>query len=114
MYNFRFPKEKRLRTRYDYKRMGSRSKCYQGVYFAIDVRKNDKGVTRLGITVTRRFGDAHHRNRFKRVMREAFRLSYGELPKGLDLNVRPCKGCFHVTTAEVQAELMRLLRKTDE
>lgn len=91
-----------------------RTKCYNGTFFAIDVRKNESTVTRLGITVTRKFGDAHHRNRFKRVVREAFRLSYNGLISGIDLNVRAYKGNFHLTVAEVQAELMRFLHQKDE
>ncbi|MBA3239405.1 MAG: ribonuclease P protein component [Parachlamydiaceae bacterium] len=102
----------RLRSRYDYKRMASRAKCFKGTFFAIDVRKNESTVTRLGITVTRRFGDAHLRNRFKRIVREAFRLSYTQLIEGVDLNIRPFKGDYQLTVAEVQAELMRFLHCT--
>lgn len=43
------------------------------------------GVTRLGLSVGRRFGNAVTRNRFKRAMREAFRLEQHALPAGVDL-----------------------------
>lgn len=48
---------------------------------------------RLGLSVGRRVGGAVVRNRAKRVVREAFRLSMGELP-ALDLvvAVRPGRG----------------------
>lgn len=110
MRKFSFPKKLRLRTRYDYKRMASRCKRFSGAFFTIEVRKNDSAVTRLGITVTKRFGDAHCRNRFKRVVREGFRLCYSELVKGLDLNVRPLNGCFELTMPQAQAELLRFLK----
>lgn len=71
-------------------------------------------MTRLGITVTRRFGDAHRRNRFKRIVREAFRLSYKEMMSGVDLNIRPYQRNYHLTVAEVQAELMRFFYRKDE
>jgi ribonuclease P protein component len=41
--------------------------------------------TRLGITVTRKIGNAVARNRIKRLVREVFRLHRARLPEGLDL-----------------------------
>lgn len=113
MRDFSFPKKLRLRSRYDFKRMASRCKRYTGAYFIIDVRKTNSTVTRLGITVTRRFGDSHRRNRFKRVIREGFRLSYTHLQKGLDINIRPLKDCFDLTTQQVQHELAKFLSEQD-
>ena len=45
---------------------------------------NDLGYARLGLTVSRKVGHAVVRNRWKRALREAFRLTQGELPS-LDL-----------------------------
>jgi ribonuclease P protein component len=90
--------------------MSSRNKRHNGTFFAIEVRKNESPVTRLGMTVSRRFGDAHRRNRFKRIVREAFRLCYDELVKGVDLNIRPYNGAFELTMQQVQAELLRFLK----
>ena len=45
---------------------------------------NDVGHARLGLTVSRKVGSAVCRNRWKRLLREAFRLSQQELP-ALDL-----------------------------
>lgn len=104
-----YPKAYRLRSRSDFKRMGWRSARHSGSFVVIEVRKNNSELTRLGITVTRKFGGSPQRNRFKRVVREAFRIAYPNLIKGVDLNVRPRHHHLKLTMHDVSAELMRFL-----
>lgn len=68
---------------------------------------NVLGFTRLGLTVGRRHGGAVQRNRVKRVLREAFRLTRERLPAGLDLLVSPHPGP-RLTLAEAVESLARL------
>jgi ribonuclease P protein component len=51
--------------------------------------ENALPYTRLGASVSRKFGGAVRRNRFKRLFREAFRLSRAGLPVGIDLVLIP-------------------------
>jgi ribonuclease P protein component len=59
---------------------------------------------RLGITASRRVGNAAQRNRAKRLLREAFRCVRSELPGGLDLVVIVRHGLGARTLADVVAE----------
>ena len=51
--------------------------------------ENGLSYPRLGLSVSRKLGNAVARNRWKRILRETFRLSRAELPGGLDLVVVP-------------------------
>jgi ribonuclease P protein component len=65
---------------------------------------------RLGISVSRRkVRRAHARNRLKRLIREAFRLSKAELPGGLDLVVIPRRE--DVPLSAVRRSLIDLARR---
>lgn len=70
------------------------------------VLPNAVGSTRLGITVTRRVGGAVHRNRFKRVMREVFRLHRDALGEGLDVVVNAHPGAYLVPFATLEQEFL--------
>jgi ribonuclease P protein component len=87
-----FRPEHRIRKPEDFDRV------YKTRIFAADdvlVMNGDaNGLThsRLGLSVSKKCGNAVVRNRWKRLIREAFRLSREQLPAGIDLVVRPQKG----------------------
>ena len=54
--------------------------------------RNDGLGPRLGLIVSRKCGNAVVRSRWKRALREAFRLVRPELPDDIDLVVLPRKG----------------------
>lgn len=108
----RFPKSCRLRSRRQFQRLSHNGKRHVGPTVAIDYRYNSQGVTRLGITVTKRYGIAPLRNRFKRIVREAFRLCRHQLPVGLDLNVKPRHQAAKASTHDIINDLMGLNART--
>jgi ribonuclease P protein component len=85
-----FPKSRRLRRRREYLSVqGSSSRITLPSCIVLLQPRLDDEPARLGITVTRKFGNAVARNRAKRVVREVFRRSPELFPSGVDLVVIP-------------------------
>jgi ribonuclease P protein component len=97
-----FPKSRRLGERNNFAaiRAGGRRVARGPLVFFI--LANPVGYTRIGISIGRHVGNAVRRNRIKRLIREAFRLSQHDLPAGLDIVI------------SVKAHLPLALREYDE
>lgn len=89
MHRFSYPKQCRLLRGYQFKALSQKAFCFKGKVLLIFWKKTDRDYPRLGITVTKKFAHACGRNRFKRYVREAFRLSCSSCKSGIDMNVRP-------------------------
>lgn len=87
MISGRFPQSHRLRKSSQFQWLSKNSNVFYGEVLFVVWKKNGLEHARLGITVTKKFGDAHERNGFKRLVREGFRLS-GVKNFGIDIHVR--------------------------
>lgn len=88
----RFPKSIRLLRQFQFDHVHSSQFFAADDTLVIKGVGNDLDQMRLGLSVSRKVGNAVIRNRWKRVIREAFRQQKQELPGGLDIVVRPRKG----------------------
>jgi len=84
---FAFPRAHRLRHRRQFDAVyGHKAARHAGPLRVYGV-PNTLGFNRLGLSVSRRVGNAVMRNRIKRRLREAFRMLRGKSPAGYDLVV---------------------------
>lgn len=106
-----FPKESRLRKRWEYRSLSKGGERKRGTFLSIQYKEASE--KKLGLSVSRKFGKAVARNRFKRLVREAFRQS--ELPP-FHLNIFPQKNATSASLDDIKNELVNLtkLRKEQE
>ena len=76
-----FRREQRLRGRGVFKEVMDGRARADGPVIAVHARPNGGAAHRIGISIGRRVGAAAVRNRIKRLLREAYRLSQHELPR---------------------------------
>lgn len=69
------------------------------------VKQNRLGRTRLGIAVSKKYGNSVQRNRIKRLIRELFRRNHQLFPKCSDLVVVPKRVRHQVSYFGLQNEL---------
>lgn len=129
--NQRLTKAERIRRRADYLRIqGGGRKLHIPSFVCFGVRpaaaasrpdavarerepvaETENPLTQLGITVSRRVGNAVVRNRVKRLVREAFRRHKADFPSGLELVLIARAEAAKVGYAQVERELMELGRR---
>lgn len=111
LHDQRLRKVERLRLRAEFLRVQRRGRRHSGASLTVYALSNPLGHNRLGITVSRKVGKAVRRNRWKRLIREAFRRNKQELPQGFDLVVIVAQKAIPTTLEATREELLTLARR---
>lgn len=105
----RFSARQRIRHGSDFRRAyGRKVRASEGALLVYGC-ENGLEHSRLGLSVSRKVGNAVARNRWKRLTREAFRLSQSELPAGIDLVIVP-RAAEPPPLAALRGQLVRAAR----
>lgn len=95
-----------------------RSGCFAADHILVcNAARNELGFSRLGLSVSRKVGCAVVRNRWKRAIREAFRLQQDRLPSGYDFVLRPKAGASfqsHQIPRSLREVTQRAARRVDQ
>src|SRR5438045_8049901 len=87
-----FPQSHRMKTPAEFDRCYKRKRSASDDVLIVYACENGLDHPRLGCSVSKKVGNAVVRNRYKRLFREAFRLSQPELPAGTDFILIPRPG----------------------
>jgi len=108
----RFPAASRLKRPADFAAVFEGGKVATDSVLVIHAIRSPLADHKLGLSISKKVGNSPQRNRWKRLIREAFRKNTGQLPQSLWLVVRPRRGAvpdFHA----IEASLLRLARQLD-
>ncbi len=88
----RFLRQYRVVLRNDFKRMYENKTVVSDSELVVFAHPNGLDHPRVGLVVSKKVGNAPFRNRWKRLIRESFRLNRPDLPIGFDFLVHPRRG----------------------
>jgi len=106
----RFPSSMRVKRRKDFDRIYREGSTWKGRCFSLHVLACVDGK-RMGIVISRKWGNAVKRNRMKRLLREAFRLNAHRLPNAAII-VRPTTACRDETVESLARRLVAAVNET--
>ena len=107
----RFRQADRVLRSSDFERIYKEGKRVTSAAYAIFTLANDLGRARLGLTVTRKFGNSPQRNRHKRIVREIFRKNRSAFGETLDYVVNIRTGAIHRSYKELEQDLVRAVSR---
>jgi ribonuclease P protein component len=106
-----YRKSERITNRSNYRAIYDKGAWSSSQHFTRIICSNDKGTKRLGITVTKKAGNAVKRNRIKRLIREFFRLNKALFPAGQDIVVMAKRDMPPLTYQDACRELTELFSR---
>jgi ribonuclease P protein component len=78
-------------------------------HFVVILKQNGLGISRLGVTVGKKTGNAVRRNKVKRLIREFFRLNKSRFPQGYDIVVAAKKDASFLGLRKIKEELGEII-----
>jgi ribonuclease P protein component len=110
----KFPKAARLLKRRQFQKIIRDGRRLAGRVVSIQYTHRESApCPKLGITISKKFGKAHVRNRFKRIVREAFREVSYSLPSTIEIHVLPKNRPEEIKKMDVVLDLKLLSHKSE-
>ena len=88
-----------------------RTSGFAGPYLVLYARRNRTGANRVGITVSKKLGKAHIRNRIRRRLREVYRLNEAQFQPGWDIVLVARSRALDADFAAMEASFLSLAGK---
>jgi ribonuclease P protein component len=106
-------KESRLKDKVDFNRVQEKGNIYQSTNFGVAyLDRKDSNPSRFGFIVSTKISkDAYDRNRIKRALSEAVRISSVDLRKGFDVVFLAKTSIIRAPTADIMKEVKTALKE---
>ena len=111
MKNFCFPKKVRLLKRGQFLKLSRQGKRVHTDCFIAIVLKETAQNNRIGITISKKVGNAVERNRIKRIIREYFRHNKENISGPKDINIIARKGLTTLSNERIIEKVDKLFSK---
>jgi ribonuclease P protein component len=108
---YSFPKTFRLRRKNEFQQVYDKKNSVADDTLIIYAKKNELTHPRLGLAITRKIGNAVVRNKWKRLIRESFRLNRDKFDYGIDIVVIAKNNKQKPTLATITKSLINLANK---
>ena len=95
----------------EFKKVYKKGKSIVGRYIVVYVLNNHLKINRIGITVSKKLGNAVKRNRARRVMKEAYRLNQQMFKLGYDIIIVGRSRSVTAKMYEVEDCLQKIMSK---
>jgi ribonuclease P protein component len=110
---FHFKKSARILKRNEFVHLSKHGQKLKNEHFIIAVGPG-RSTTRLGITVTKKIGNAATRNRIKRLAREYFRLNRHRVQGSWDINIIARQKAASISSAATCLSLGKLFDRLNK
>lgn len=102
-----------LNKNYEFIRAYKRGKFFVGKYVVLYILSNRYNVNRLGISISRKYGNSVKRNRLKRIIKEIYRQFEEDLKQGLDIVITARKSTEIPEFKDLKKEMHFLFRRLE-
>jgi ribonuclease P protein component len=106
---FSYPKLLRILNHRDFVNVNRSGKRLHTRHLTVILKQNGLGLTRLGVSVSKKTGNAVKRNRVKRLIRELFRLNKTRFPQGYDIVIAAKKDASYLDFRKIKEELGEII-----
>lgn len=99
-----------LKKNRDFQNVYQNGRSYANKYLVMYVLKNDLGMNRLGISVSKKVGNSVVRHRLTRLIREVYRLHEEMFNSGLDIVVLARVNAKSILYTDMESALLHLAK----
>ena len=109
-----FKKSDRLLRHSEFVKLSNAGRSIQNSFFIVAYYSNGRNHSRIGITASRRVGNAVTRNRLKRIIREFFRVNRDCIIGCMDINIIAKKNAANLSYQQASQSLKALFSRLKE